>query len=292
VRFGVALPHTNAYADPDVFAGLARRLEEAGYDSLWVSDHVIVPEGHGYIPEVMTEPLATLAHLGAVTERATIGTSVLIAPYRNPVFTAAFLSTVDVLAKGRLVVGIGVGWLPEEFEALGVPFAQRGPRTDECLRVWHELWTSETSSFDGHWSHFDRMRMFPKASPLRDGRIPVWVGGNTPSAIRRAALLGDGWHPINLSPEELAVGVASYRQKCEEAGRTPGPVCMRHMPGGRTSPAGGWRLDGSPEQQANDLQAYAAAGCDEMMLSWGSRDPQKLGDRLDVFLRDVVPLTR
>ena len=292
MRFGVALPHTNAFTDPDVLTGLARRLEGAGYDSLWVSDHVIVPEGHGYIPEMMTEPLAVLAHLGAVTERATIGTSVLIAPYRNPVFTAAFLSSVDVLSKGRLVVGVGVGWLPEEFEALGVPFAERGPRTDECIRVWHELWTTETSSFDGHWTHFDRMRLFPKASPQREGRIPVWVGGNTPSAIRRAALLGDGWHPINLAPADLAAGVAAYRAACDEAGRPAGPVCMRHMPGGRTAPEGGWRLQGSPEEQANDLQAYAAAGCDELMLSWFARTPNELGDTLEGFLANVVPLTR
>ncbi|HEX9260186.1 MAG TPA: TIGR03619 family F420-dependent LLM class oxidoreductase [Acidimicrobiales bacterium] len=288
MRFGVALPHANTFADPDALTGLARRLEAAGFDSLWVSDHVIVPEGHGYIPEVMAEPLAVLAHLGAVTERVTLGTSVLIAPYRNPVFTAAFLASVDVFCKGRLVVGVGVGWMPEEFEALSVPFEERGPRTDECIRVWNNLWTTDTSSFDGHWTHYDRMRMFPKSSPLRDGKIPVWVGGNTPLAIRRAALLGDGWHPINLSPEDVAAGVGSYRTHCEADGRPVGPVCLRHMPGGRTSP--GARFEGTPDQQASDIQAYAAAGCDELMLSWFARTPDELGDKLEGFLRDVVPL--
>lgn len=292
MRFGVALPHTNAFADPEQIDALARRLEAIGYDSLWVSDHVIVPEGHDYIPAVMLEPLAVLAHLGAVTERVTLGTSVLIAPYRNPVFTASFLSSADVLCRGRLVVGVGVGWLPEEFEALGVAFAERGPRTDECLRVWHELWTTDTSSFDGHWTHFDRMRMFPKQSPARSGRIPVWVGGNTPSAITRAARLGDGWHPINLAPGQLAEGVTHYRERCEQVDRVAGPVCLRHMPGGRTAPEGGWRLDGSPAQQADDVQAYAAAGCDELMLSWFARSPAELGDRLEAFMTDVVPRTR
>jgi probable F420-dependent oxidoreductase len=292
MRFGVCLPQTGAYADPDVVSVLASRLERSGFDSLWVSDHVIVPEGHGYIPEQMIEPLALLAHLAAVTGRAALGTSVLIAPYRNPVATAAFLSSVDVFAKGRLVVGVGVGWLPEEFEALGVPFAERGPRTDETIRVWHELWTTETSSFDGHWTTFDRMRFFPKASPLRSGRIPILVGGNTPAAIRRAAVLGDGWHPINLSPAELADGASRYRAEAEAASRAPGAVVLRHMPGGRTQPEGPALLAGSPDEQAADLRAYAEAGCDELLLSQWARDPQALGDRLEAFLHDVVPRSR
>jgi len=288
MRFGVALPHANAYTDPDTFAALARRMEVAGYDSLWVSDHIIVPEGHGYIPEVMSEPLAVLTQLACVTERVTIGTSVLIAPYRNPVFTAKFLSSVDVVSKGRLVVGVGIGWMPEEFGALSVAFEERAARTDECIRVWNNLWTTETSTFDGHWTHYERMRMFPKAAPSREGKIPVWVGGNTPAAIRRAAVLGDGWHPINLSPEELAVGASSYRTQCQADGRPAGPVCMRHMPGGRT--ADGDRFRGSADEQASDLQAYAAAGLDELMLSWRARSADELGDKLEAFLRDVVPL--
>jgi probable F420-dependent oxidoreductase len=292
MRFGVCLPQTGAYADPDTVTALARRLEGAGFDSLWVSDHVIVPEGHSYIPEHMIEPLALLGHLAATTERATLGTSVLILPYRNPVATAAFLSSVDVFAKGRLVVGVGVGWMPEEFEALGIAFAERGPRTDECIRVWHELWTTETSSFDGHWTTFDRMRFFPKASPLRAGRIPILVGGNTPAAIRRAAVLGDGWHPINQSPDELAGGIRAYRAAAAEAGRPAGTVVLRHMPGGRTAPAGEPPLSGSPEQQAADLVAYAEAGCDELLLSLWATQPEALGDRLETFLTDVVARTR
>jgi hypothetical protein len=187
---------------------------------------------------------------------------------------------------------VGVGWLPEEFEALGVPFAERGPRTDECIRVWHELWSTETSSFDGHWTSFDRMRFFPKASPRRAGQIPILVGGNTPAAIRRAAVLGDGWHPINQSPAELADGVRAYRAEAAEAGRRAGQVVLRHMPGGRTEPKGTPPLTGSPEQQAADLVAYSDAGCDELLLSLWATDPAALGDRLEAFLADVVSRTR
>jgi alkanesulfonate monooxygenase SsuD/methylene tetrahydromethanopterin reductase-like flavin-dependent oxidoreductase (luciferase family) len=173
-----------------------------------------------------------------------------------------------------------------------VDFAERGPRTDETIRVWHELWTTETSSFDGHWTTFDRMRFFPKASPLREGRIPILVGGNTPAAIHRAGVLGDGWHPINQSPGELRAGVLAYRAAAESAGRAAGPVVLRHMPGGRSEPEGPAPLSGSPEQQAADLVAYGEAGCDELLLSLWARDPQALGDRLEAFLLDVVPRTR
>ncbi|MGE5595036.1 MAG: TIGR03619 family F420-dependent LLM class oxidoreductase, partial [Hyphomicrobiales bacterium] len=241
-------------------------------DSIWVSDHVIVPEGSSYIPEFMDEPLAVLAYLAAETSHVTIGTSVLIVPYRDPVFTAKFLSTVDYLSDGRLVVGVGVGWMEQEFQALGVPFEERGPRTDEYLRVYRNLWETETSSFGGRWKQYTNMRMFPKAAASRRGTIPIVVGGNGAPSIRRAAELGDGWHPINLSPQQFADLLPAYRQKCESFGRQPGPIVLRHMPGGRTQPGGDRPpLTGTPDQQAADVRAYAEAGLDELMLSLPAR---------------------
>lgn len=139
MRYGIAIPHANRFADHEAIRTIVRAAEELGFDSIWVSDHIIVPEGSTYIPEMMYEPLALLAWLGSETQHVVIGISVLIAPYRNPVFTAKFLSTADHLSGGRLVVGIGAGWLREEFEALGVPFEERGPRTDETIRVFRDL---------------------------------------------------------------------------------------------------------------------------------------------------------
>ncbi len=290
MRYGVAIPQANVFASPESVRMVARAVEELGFDSLWVSDHIIVPEGSSYIPEFMDEPLALLAFLASETRHVQLGTSVLILPYRNPVFTAKFLSTVDYLAGGRLVVGVGAGWLKEEFEALGVPFAERGPRTDEAIRVFRSLWEQETSSFDGRWIRFERMRHFPKASPLRRGTIPIVVGGNGAASIRRAAELGDGWHPINLGLEEFRAGVRRYRQLCERFGRQPGPVILRHMPGGRTRPSGErWPFTGSPEEVAADIRAYAEAGLNELMLSLSARTPQDLVQVLRGFMRDVAP---
>lgn len=291
MRFGVALPQAGPFLSPEVQQRLAGELETLGFDSLWVSDHVIVPAGERYIPETMHEPLALLAWLAARTSRVTLGISVLILPYRDPVFTAKFLSSVDVLSGGRLVLGIGAGWLQAEFEALSADFERRGAVTDEYLRVIRNLWETETSSFEGPTKRYRDMRMFPKQAPDRVGTIPILVGGNQAPSVRRAAELGDGWHPINLGPGEVATGIAGYRAACDRFGRTPGTVNLRHMPGGRTVPEGS-PLSGSAEQQAGDVRAYADAGLDELMLSLPARSPDELLDKVGSFMTDVVPRTR
>jgi probable F420-dependent oxidoreductase len=265
-------------------------VEELGFDSLWVSDHIIVPEGESYIAEDMFEPLALLAWLAGRTERVLLGTSVLVLPYRDPVFLAKHLASIDVLSGGRLVVGVGVGWLEQEFGALGAPYADRGAMTDEYLSVLRNLWETDTSSFDGRWKQYAGMRMFPKRDASRTASIPLVVGGNTGSAIRRAARLGDGWHPINLDPAELAAGVARYRAACDAAGRAPGPVILRCMPTGRTRPDGRpWPLTGSTEESAAELRAFTDAGCDEIMLSRWASTMDKLLERLATFSYEVVP---
>jgi probable F420-dependent oxidoreductase len=255
-----------------------------------VSDHIIVPEGSGYIPELMDEPLAVLAFLAAETRHVTIGTSVLIVPYRDPVFAAKYLSTVDNLSGGRLVVGVGAGWMVPEFNALGVPFEERGPRTDEYLRVYRNLWETETSTFDGRWKHYTSMRMFPKAAPSRRGMIPILVGGNGAPSIRRAAELGDGWHPINLTLTDFARLVDEYRQECARYERIPGPICLRHMPSGRARSDGHpWPFGGPPEEQAAEIRAFRDAGLDELMLSVGRTTVPDLVSFLKQFMREVAP---
>jgi probable F420-dependent oxidoreductase len=288
MRYGVAIPHANRFASAPALGRMAAIVEDLGYDSIWTSDHIIVPEGSGYIPEHMLEPLAALSHLAARTSHVTLGVSVLVVPYRDPVFTAKYLSSLDVISGGRLVLGVGIGWLEEEFRALGASFEERGAQTDEYLEVMRNLWETETSSFDGKWKQYDNMRMFPKAATERRGTIPIWVGGNTGPAHRRAAKLGDGWHPINMSPSELADGAVAYRAACDAAGRAAGPICLRHMPG---RPGGDERalLTGTPDEQASDVRAYAEAGLDELMLSMPWRSLDDLASSLRAFMRDVVP---
>jgi probable F420-dependent oxidoreductase len=290
MRYGVAIPQANQFATPDAIRSVAHAVEELGYDSLWVSDHIIVPEGSSYIPEMMDEPLAVLAFLAAETKHVILGTSVLIVPYRDPVFTAKFLSTVDYLSNGRLVLGVGAGWLEQEFDALSVPFAERGPRTDEYLRIYRNLWETETSTFEGRFKTYSNMRMFPKAAANRRGTIPILVGGNAGPSVRRAAELGDGWHPINIAPADFPEAMDDYRKACARFGKQPGQVVLRHMPGGRTRPSGDRQpLTGSAEEQAADIRAYAEAGVDEFMLSVPARSVNDLVADLRRFMREVAP---
>lgn len=291
MRFGVAIPQAGPFVDPEVQRRLATEIESLGFDSLWVSDHVVVPEGERYIPEVMHEPLALLAWLAAETTSITLGISVLVLPYRDPVFTAKALASTDVLSGGRLVLGVGAGWLEREFEALSASFADRGAVTDEYLRVIRNLWETDTSSFSGRWKRYEDVRLFPKRAASRSAPIPILVGGNEAPSVRRAAELGDGWHPINQAPGQLAESIRRYREACGRFGRPPGPVVLRHMPGGRTPPEGGWPLSGTPDEQAADLHAYAEAGLDELMLSLRARSADELLDALGRFVTEVVPLT-
>lgn len=265
MRFGVCVPQAGKFVDTAVQHRLATEIEGMGYDSLWVSDHVIVPVGESYIPEVMHEPLALLAWLAAETEAITLGISVLVVPYRDPVFTAKFLASVDVLSGGRIILGVGAGWLKQEFDALSASYEERGAVTDEYLRVIRNLWETETSTFDGRWKRYENMRMFPKRDRSRSGPIPITIGGNAAPSIRRAGELGDGWHPINLTPDQLRVGIADYHAACERFGRPPGPVVLRHMPGPNATAL-----------TSDDVKAYADAGLDELLYSYAARTPDDL----------------
>jgi probable F420-dependent oxidoreductase len=266
MRYGVAIPHANRFASGSALNRMAAVVEDLGFDSIWTSDHIIVPEGSSYIPEVMLEPLATLSHLAARTSHVTLGVSVLVVPYRDPVFTAKYLSSLDVISGGRLVLGVGIGWLGFRHS-----FVRGKGCADEYWR-FRDLWETETSSYDGKWKQYDSMRMFPKAAPERRGTIPIWVGGNTGPAHRRAAKLGDGWHPINMSPSELGAGVVAYKAACADAGRSPGPVCLRHMPG-RPGTEERAVLTGTPDEQAGDIRPTPRqASTSSCSMPWRSLD--------------------
>ena len=212
MKFGVSLQNRGVGASPENLALVARRAEELGFDSAFVGDHVVIPESFvsdypysatgeftGMASGEWLDQLVTLTYVGAVTERIRLGSGVLILPHRNPVVTAKMLATMDVLSKGRLIVGVGVGWLREEFEALGLPpFSERGSVGNEYLRAFKELWTQENPSFEGKYCSFANIRFEPK--PVQKPHPPIWVGGESGPALRRAATLGDAWHPIGSNP--------------------------------------------------------------------------------------------
>jgi probable F420-dependent oxidoreductase len=217
VRLGIHLPQFREPVPGEVLAGAARAAEEAGADDLWVSDHLILPVGSTRPPASFHDPLTVLTWAAAVTERAALGTSVLVAPYRHPVVLAKALASLDALSGGRVVLGVASGWMESEFAALGVPFGERGARTDEAIAVCRALWAGETS-FAGRWTRFDGLELLPR--PARAGGPPVWVGGNSDAAIRRAARLGDAWHTTVSEPERLPERIAALERELGEAGRS------------------------------------------------------------------------
>ena len=213
MQFGVHLPHIGPWHDGDTLRRFALAVEEMGYDSVWVSDHIVFPLGYESrypyaeggqfpLPPVVPwlEPVTTLTFVAGATSRVKLGTSILVLPYRNPVLNAKQLGNLQTVSGGRLIVGAGAGWMREEAEALGMPWDERGARTDEHIQVLRALWTEEDPKFEGRFYRVTGLRCEPRpAMPP-----PVWVGGHEPPALRRAARLGDGWHAYRLTPDELA----------------------------------------------------------------------------------------
>lgn len=228
MKFGIAFANTMHFAERKGLVQLAQGAEAAGFESLWTVEHVIYPDGYeseypydesgkmAMAPEVnLPDPLVWLTWVAAVTERIRLGTGILILPQRNPVILAKELATIDHLSGGRMELGIGVGWLEEEFDALGVPFARRGARTDEYVAAMRALWDANHAEHDGEFVRFARVSVNPK--PVR-GRVPVHIGGHTRIAAERAGRLGDGFFP---GKGDLAELVDIVRQTAVDGGRDP-----------------------------------------------------------------------
>ena len=229
MKFGLRYASLGRYANGPAAVEVAQAAEEAGFDSIWTVEHVVVPHayqsrypyspsgrmGSGLEDFPIPDPLIWLAYIASATRTIKLGTAILILPQRNPVVTAKAVATLDTLAGGRRVLlGIGVGWLAEEFAALGVPFADRGPRTDEYVAAMRTLWTQERATFKGRFVSFDEVF----CRPLPVAPIPIIVGGDTKAAARRAGRLGDGYFPARSAPPEL---FDEMRRAAEEAGRNP-----------------------------------------------------------------------
>jgi probable F420-dependent oxidoreductase len=214
MQLGVHLPHIGRKAAPDSIRRAAVQAEELGYDDVWVSEHIIIPKDATYPPTAnFWDPVLSLTWAAAATSRVRLGTSVLVLPLRHPLPLAKELATLQNLSDGRLILGAGVGWLEAEFDALGVPFKQRGRRMDEGIAMMRAVWTQDPVSFDAKWipATIDAMRAQPQ--PVRP--IPIWIGGSSDAAIQRALRL-DGWHGSRVSPDSAAETVKRLRAKRPE----------------------------------------------------------------------------
>jgi len=309
MQFGVFLPISGRATGPDTLLAAAQSAEEQGFDAIWSADRVVTPwqiqtsypysENHQFIvppDRPFLDSLTCLAFLAGVTTRITLGISVLVLPYRHPLYWARVATSIERLANGRLTMGIGVGWMEEEFAALGVPFQDRGEMTDEQLQIIQRLWTEERVSFNGRFYQFDDLAFYPK--PLQQPRIPIWVGGEGTAAKRRAAKYGDAWFPyfVEITPTQLKSGYEAVQRDAAEVGRDPEQValaCCRPIEITSTPIAQDERyLRGSPEQLIESIGLYQAAGVSHLALQFMTpRWPDRV-EQIARFAAEVMPQLR
>jgi len=285
-------------ATPEAIIASATKAEELGFDALFVNDHIIVDGSPLSAPWTNTyDPLVALSFIAAITTRIGLGVSVLIVPYRNPIATAKALVTIDRMSGGRLIAGVGAGWNEAEFNALGVPFHERGARTTEYLRIWQACWAPGKVSFAGRFVTFADMHVSPK--PLQQPHPPIWVGGSSDAALRRAASFAAVWQPTPTPVTELVERQEFLRETC--AGWSRAPAGNAHDFSRRTqrdhrkcSPSGGKRAigRGTPAEIAADLLRYReAAGVNAFQINFHGNDGLgQLLDSMDCFMREVKPL--
>jgi probable F420-dependent oxidoreductase len=280
IRVGLLPPFSRrTVCDPVYVRELAAAAEEAGADSIWAVEHILVAEDYeprypysadgrmpGRAETVMPDPLQLLAAFGAATERIRLGTSVLIAPQHPAAVLAKTVATLDVLSGGRVELGVGSGWQIEEYRAVGIPYESRGQRLDETIDALRSLWGPGPSSFAGQMIAFDRVHSTPK--PAQEGGVPILIGGSGVVAARRAGRRGDGWFPYVVSPDEVAAGMAVIRATATAAGRDPAAIRVTVWPGSWSFATGT-----TPEV----LGAYAAVGVDRVVVSAAEAGSDDIG---------------
>ena len=286
MKFGIAFANTGPYAAAEGAVTLARAAEEAGFESLWTVEHVVVPKDYqsaypysptGKMPGGgefdIPDPLIWLTWVAAHTSALTLATGILILPQRNPVVLAKEVATLDVMSGGRMHLGVGIGWLEEEFDVLGVPFADRGRRTEEYVEAMRALWSEDEPAYTGGTVGFTGAVMRPR--PVRHA-VPVTVGGHSPAAARRAGRIGDGFFPAK---GELPALLDEMRTAADGAGRDPDAIEVTAS--GAAVPAGG-------EAALDEVGTLAEQGVSRVVVPPLTYNPTKVADVLARFGEDVI----
>jgi probable F420-dependent oxidoreductase len=304
MKYGMSIVVRGDGASRDTFNQMADKAEACGLDTLWASDHLIMPalrvsrypgRSDGQLPDGWKrryyQPFSVLNYLAARTRHVRLGTSVLILPMRNPVEVAAQVAELDQLSEGRVNFGVGVGWFREEFEALGHSFSDRGARADESLAIIKALWTQPRTSADGPTYRFKDAEMGPK--PVQQPHPPIYIGGNTATAMRRAARYGDAWHPFKVTPEGITKLRPALQTALEAEGRSARefPVAPKVVLAFQDSPPqdGQAPTEGRPQDVVDALRRFRDAGATEFCFDIM---PETLGvalDTLDRFANEVRP---
>ncbi len=317
MKFGLSTLTRGVFSTRENYRAVAQAAERAGFDFLSVSDHVVVPANlqskYPYSPTgafsaaeqgYCLDQLATIAFLSGCTERLRLLASVMVVPHRPAMLTAKMLSTIDVLSNGRLILGAGAGWMKEEFALLGAPFEERGKLTDEYLAAFRELWTKDDPAYSGKHVSFSGVMFYPK--PMQNP-LPIWIGGESPAALRRTIRFADAWYPGNNSqtmpldtPARLAAGIAHLRRACEAAGRDPATIDVALLVQNyfewephKIADGSARRLyTGSADDMAADTAALAAIGVSHVALRLGGDTLKASLERIERFGAEVIAKAR
>jgi len=305
--FGFGVATRGPGAVPDDIVRLGQRGEELGFEIVTVSDHVIIPRYIGSIYPYSEdgafagsdsgeclEQLTVAMFLAANTSKIKILTSIMVLPHRPPVLAAKTLASIDVLSKGRLIVGVGAGWMREEFEALGAePFEHRGTVSGEYLEAFKEMWTSDAPEYDGKYVQVSDVTFMPK--PVQNPHPPIWVGGESPPALRRAGKHGDAWYPIGNNPnfpmdtpDRLTTAMTTVREQAEKAGRDPGAMDFAFSAGWYDDTAaqvgsdGGRKVfTGNPEEVASDIRLFESLGVRHLIVGIAGASTAETIERME-----------
>jgi probable F420-dependent oxidoreductase len=283
MKIGIMFANVGPWYLPDNAAAMGEAADTYGIESLWTVEHVVVPKDYqssypysptGKMPgpeeSPIPDPLIWLSFMAAHTKRVRLATGILILPQRPPAVTAKEVATLDVLSGGRVTLGVGVGWLKEEFDIIGVPFEERGGRTDEAIQSLRAFWTEDEPTFHGKYYDFEGAKCFPH--PVQAGGVPIHVGGHTKAAARRAGRLGDGFFPGVSSLDELSVLLEEMRKAAADAGRDPDSI--------EVSAGGAMDVDG--------INRYQDAGVHRIIIPPLAFDPDGLRTNLEIFATNVM----
>jgi probable F420-dependent oxidoreductase len=291
MKVGISLPCGGGIVSADAIYESARLAEDLGLDSLWTTDRLLGPldlkTAYPYTQDgrmlrdpsqARLDPFVTLGVVAGATRRVALGTGVANIPYRDPLTTAKMVATLDVLSRGRAILGAGTGWMAEEFDALNVPYSQRGARTDEYLAIMKVLWTEKTPHYAGRFYRFGEVKFEPK--PVQQPHPPVWIGGHTDVAIRRALRVGDGWHPTRLSPAAFAERLAVLRRLAGEMGRDVGELTISAKVGLNLCPS------------ADVAREYQRLGVQHLVIDFWSEDLDTLRREIELVGTRIAPAVR
>jgi probable F420-dependent oxidoreductase len=284
MKFGLFFANAGPFAEPETFEALVRTAEEVGFESIWTVEHVAVPVGYrsqypysrdGRMPgpenSPIADPLLPLAYAAALTDKLRLATGIVILPQRHPVYVAKEVATLDVLSRGRAILGVGIGWLEEEFEVIGVPFRERVARSEESIRAIRSLWNEAPESFAGDFFRWNPVESNPK--PVQKPGVPIVIGGHVEGAARRAARIGDGFFPARGGFEKLPGLLQAMRDECGKIGRDPSEIEV---------------TTGDNKLDLDVVRRYEEIGVSRLIMPPPAFDPEGLRRSLTEFAERMI----